>query len=260
MENTIREAFEKKDMVLSTRINSTWPVITEIVGSSGIYDYIEFLAEYAPFDHYDLEVLAMACELHNIGSLIKVDYANRIYVAQKALASGFQGVLFTDHTKADEVKETIRGIRAATPELGGKLGYVSRRWIRNATFSSQQEYAKEVSKTVIGFMIEKKEEVENIEEICKVPGVDFVQFGPADYSMNCGYAKNSKEVKEAEKHVIKTALKNGVQPRVEITQAQQAQPYLEMGVTHFSLGTEVKILKEYWNNEGSKLLDILRGK
>ena len=109
-------------------------------------------------------------------------------------------------------------------------------------------------------MIEKKEAVENIEEICKVPGVDFVQFGPADYSMNCGYAKNSKEVKEAEKHVIKTALKNGVQPRVEITQAQQAQPYLEMGVTHFSLGTEVKILKEYWNNEGSKLLDILRGK
>lgn len=260
MENTIREAFEKKDMVLSTRINSTWPVITEIVGSSGIYDYIEFLAEYAPFDHYDLEVLAMACELHNIGSLIKVDYANRIYVAQKALASGFQGVLFTDHTKADEVKETIRGIRAATPELGGKLGYVSRRWIRNATFSSQQEYAKEVSKTVIGFMIEKKEAVENIEEICKVPGVDFVQFGPADYSMNCGYAKNSKEVKEAEKHVIKTALKNGVQPRVEITQAQQAQSYLEIGVTHFSLGTEVKILKEYWNNEGSKLLDILRGK
>ncbi len=259
MENTIRKAFKENKMVLSTRINSAWPYITEIVGSCGIYDYVEFLAEYSPFDQRDLEMISMAAELHNIGALIKVDYENRIYVAQKAMASGFQGVLFTDHTQAEEVAKTIQGIRAAAPEYQGKLGYVSRRWIRNTTFSSQQEYAQEIAKTVIGFMIEKADAVKNIEEICQVPGVDFIQFGPADYSMNCGLKKNSKEVKDAEMHVIQTALKYGVQPRVEITNANQALPYMEMGVTHFSLGTEVKILKQYWEEEGNQLLKVFQG-
>lgn len=41
------------------------------------------------------------------------------------------------------------------------------------------DYAAQVSRCVMGFMIEKAQAVENIEEICSVPGVDFIQFGPA---------------------------------------------------------------------------------
>ena len=35
-------------------------------------------------------------------------------------------------------------------------------------------------------MIEKQEAVENVEEICSVPGVDMLQFGPSDYCMSRG--------------------------------------------------------------------------
>lgn len=260
MENHIRKALQEKDFVLATRIDSTWGMITELVGSTGLYDYIEFLAEYAPFDHYDLENIARAAELHQIGSIAKVDYFNRIYVAQKALASGFQGILFTDHTTADEVRETIRGITPATPEQGGRLGFVNRRWIKNASFSSQLAYAKEVSDTVIGFMIEKVEAVNNIEAICQVPGVDFIQFGPADYSMNGGFDKSrhEEEVKAVERHVIETALKYGVSPRVEIKHAKDAAYYRELGVRHFALGTEIRILKDFWKEEGEALQCLLK--
>lgn len=261
MEYRLRKLLDEKKPILATRISSAWPLPVEVVGKSGKYNYIEFLAEYAPYTQFDLENICRATELHKLGSIIKVDFENRAYVAQKALSSGFEGILFTDHTTAEEVRESIRSIRPATPEFNGKMGYVNRRWIGNEIFASQTEFAEQVSQVVCGFMIEKKAAVENIEEICQVPGVDFIQFGPADFSMNSGL--NAKIdvalVKEAESKVIKTALKYGVSPRVEITSASEAKYYMDMGVTHFALGTELRILRNYWTDEGDILKTFLEG-
>jgi 2-keto-3-deoxy-L-rhamnonate aldolase RhmA len=262
MKNDLREVFKTKEVIVATRINSTWPLITEIVGGSGIYDYVEFLAEYSPFDHYDFENISRAAELHNLGTIIKIDYYNRDYTIQKAVASGFQGVLLTDHCTAKDVEETIKMIRPASLKHGGKLGYVNRRWIRNQEFSSQSEYADLVSQLVVGVMIEKKAAFENIREICSVEGVDFVQFGPADFSMNSGL--NSKvdveKIKEVEKEIIKVALECNVSPRCEIKKASDAEYYINLGVRHFALGSELRILKDFWKNEGTDLLNKFSSK
>ena len=117
MINQLREKLETKDTLIATRIDFTWPHLIEIIGKTQSYDYVEFLAEYAPFDHYDLENMARAAELHNLSLIIKPDYHNRIYVAQKAIASGFAGILFTDHTTAEEVRETIRQIDRKSTRL-----------------------------------------------------------------------------------------------------------------------------------------------
>jgi 2-keto-3-deoxy-L-rhamnonate aldolase RhmA len=114
---------------VGTRIENAWPVITEIVGSTGHFDYVEFVAEYAPFSQTDLENIARAAELNNISAMIKLDFQNRAYVAQKAMASGFQAIMFTDHKTADEVRESIHVIRPDTPEDKGRFGYPNRRWI-----------------------------------------------------------------------------------------------------------------------------------
>ena len=62
---------------VSTRLWSTWPVYTESLGLTGNFDYMEFVAEYAPFSQLDLENLARAAELYEMGSMIKVDLQNR---------------------------------------------------------------------------------------------------------------------------------------------------------------------------------------
>lgn len=49
-------------------------------------------------------------------------------------------------------------------------------------------------------------------------------------------AVDHPRVKEAELHVIKTALRLGVAPRVEIDTPEQAKPYLDLGVRHFCIG------------------------
>jgi 4-hydroxy-2-oxoheptanedioate aldolase len=108
-------------------------------------------------------------------------------------------------------------------------------------------------------MIEKKGAIENLEAILAQPGVDMVQFGPADYSMSIGKARNSPEVTEAHHHMIKTALKMGVVPRAEISSPKEAEAYLDLGVKHFCLGTDVTIIYNWCKDNGSRVRDMLRG-
>ena len=51
----------------------------------------------------------------------------------------------------------------------------------------------------------------------------------------------------------------GVPPRAEIRSADEVKEYLDMGVRHFSVGTDITILYEFWKTEGEKVLKALEG-
>ena len=257
--NTIRELLKAGKPTVGTRISSTWPLITEIAGSTGKFDYVEFLAEYAPVEQHDLENIARAAELHNMGTIIKVDYANRAYVAQKAVASGFQAVLFADHRTAADVEATIKILRADCPQDGGVFGYTARRMIGYSGGFTQMQFADMLRDVVCCFMIEKKEAVENIEDICAVKGVDIIQFGPSDFSMSCGVdaRDNAENIRAAEEKCIKTALKYGVRPRAEINSPEAARRYMQLGVRDFNIGGELWNLSAAWSSSGGGLRDVI---
>lgn len=254
-ENLIRKRLNEKKPTASTRMWSPWAFYTEVVGDSGNFDYVEFVAEYAPFAQADLENIARAAELYRMGSMIKVDFQNRAYVAQKAVASGFQAVLFADHHTPDEVRESIRFLKADSPEYGGRYGCPSRRFIGSQIYIPQIEHAKRLNDVVAAFMIEKREAMENIEEICSIPGVDMVQFGPSDYSMSMGHnsADYREEWREAERRMIRTALKYSVRPRCEIQKPEEMQYYINLGVMDFSMGDQLKKLRELWFDDGKRM-------
>lgn len=263
-ENKMRTILDKGLPSVATRIWSTWPTIIEAAASTGNFDYIEFVAEYAPYNLSDFENMARAAELHGISTMIKVDFQNRYYVAQKALASGFQSILFTDHKTPDEVRETLRMVSADCPQDGGRFGCPTARWIGYYPIKNQVAYADMVRKSVKAFMIEKKEAMDNIEEICSIPGVDMVQFGPFDYCLSRGWniADHREEVREAEEEMIRVALKHGVQPRCEFDTIERAEYYKSLGVRHFCVGDEMRNLQAYWNGtcgDVKKLADSIMG-
>lgn len=258
--NRLRELLRADKPSLGTRISAQWPMIAELVGSTGNFDYIEYVAEYSPFDQYDLENIPRACELTGMGSMLKVDFQNRKYVAQKAIASGFQAILFTDHKTPEEVRDSLIAVKADEPSSGGRFGYPNRRFIGCQPYLSQLDHVKRVNEVVICFMIEKKEAMDNIEEICSIPGVDMVQFGPSDYSMSMGKNKSAieEECKAAERKMIEVALKHNVQPRCEIYgDPDQVNYYLELGVKHICFGDEMKIYNSFLVNEGKYMREAL---
>lgn len=258
--NLFRKLLQEDKPSMGTRILSTWPYIVEAVGASGQFDYIEFVAEYAPFTDADLENIVRAAELHKISSMIKIDFQNRFYIAQRGLAAGFQSILFTDHKSAEEVRQSIEAIRADTPKDRGRFGKPTRRFIGFEPSLSQMDYAAMLRETVVAVMIEKRQAFEELEEICSIEGVDMVQFGPSDYAMNSGwnFSEHKTEVRDVEKRMIEIALKKGVQPRCEINRSEEAKPYMALGVNHFCLGDELRNNMVYWNTEGKALRDIVQ--
>ena len=259
-ENRLRRILREGRPSMGTRMWGTWPFMIEAVGDTGNYDYVEYVAEYSPFSQSDLENMARAAELHDMALLMKVDFQNRGYVAQKAIASGVQGILFTDCRNADEVRESIRLVKPETEADGGCFGYPNRRYIGFQPHLTQQEHARRQREILLAFMIEKRSAMEEIEEICSVPGVDMVQFGPSDYCMSRGWdlKDHREEARAEERRMIETALRHGVAPRCEIRTPEEAAYYRELGVRHFCLGDELKYLQERWREDGGRLRKMLK--
>jgi 2-keto-3-deoxy-L-rhamnonate aldolase RhmA len=256
-ENKLRELMKKGEPTVGTRIMIAWPGLVEMVGNTGAYDYVEFLGEYGPFDLYDLDNLARAAELVGVSSMIKIDQEPRTFLAGRALAAGIQNVLFADIRTVEDAEEAVRAVRMEPKGFSGfrmdrRVGYVG-------STASAADVVKMCDDAVVALMVEKKQAVENLEEILSVKGVDMVQFGPSDYSVSIGLPGDvmNPKVREAELKTIKTALKMDVAPRAEIGRPEDAKRYLDLGVRNFSLGTDVGILNIYWKNNGAELKKLL---
>lgn len=257
-ENRLRKLLNEGKPSLGTRLQSTWPTITELVGRSQKFDYVEFLAEYAPYDLYALDNLGRAIELFpNLTGLIKMERSAQHHLAIRAMSAGIQNLLFTDVRTVEDARECVRLVRPETPEVGGTHGNAGGRAAVGGLPAIVQAY----NEAVIVLMVEKKEAVENLEEILAVPGIDMVQFGPSDYSMSIGQAgqRSSAEIVEAREYTIRTALKLGVQPRAELTEATEAEYYLKLGVKHFCMAADTTVLARYYAEQGGAMRELIGG-
>ncbi|MBV9895935.1 MAG: 2,4-dihydroxyhept-2-ene-1,7-dioic acid aldolase [Chloroflexi bacterium] len=251
-ENRLRTLLSEGKPTFGTRIQSSWPTIAELVGRSQNFDYVEFLAEYAPYDLYALDNIARAIELYpNFTGLIKIERSAQAHIAVRAMAAGIQNVLFTDVRTAADAQDCVRTVK---PEVPGSIGTHGNDAGR-AAVGGVVELIKRYEDSVVVLMIEKKGAVENLEAILSVPGVDMVQFGPADYSMSIGLAgqRQHPAVVEAYEHTIKTAIKMGVRPRAEITSVAEVEYYMNLGVQDFNLSTDTAILSAFYRTQGAAL-------
>jgi 4-hydroxy-2-oxoheptanedioate aldolase len=258
--NRLRELLKAGQPTLGTHLLCSWPTIVELVGQSGMFDYVEFLAEYAPYDLYALENLGRAVALFDhMSSMMKIEQEPRVYLTIRAIGSGIQNVLFADPRTVEDVKACVRAVRAESPKTGGIHGVGMRRDVGVVTEPGSPAFVQALEDAVVALMIEKAPAVENLEALLSVPGVDMVQFGPADYAMSIGLAGqwDHPKVKEAERFVIETALKRGIAPRAEIGRPEDARKYFDMGVQHFCIGWDLSILFNWFKDNGKAMRQLL---
>src|ERR1700761_2868880 len=256
--NRLRALLNAGQPTIGTHILSSWPTLVELIGDAGNYDYVEFTAEYAPFHMHDLDNLGRALELKNLGGMIKIEQTQGTHQAMRAIGSGFQSMLFADLRTVEDAKACVAAVRAETPGTGGRPGGGMARDVGTVREGGSPAYVEALNEVVIAIMVEKRECVEDLDAILSVKGIDMVQFGAADYAMSIGVAgqRSHPDGVKAERKTIETALKKGLHPRVELGDITQAAPYLEMGVKHFCIGWDVRILHDWWraNGEGMRAM------
>ena len=95
--NKLRQLLRAGKPTLGTHIHSRWPAVVEFAGQSGMFDYVEFVAEDVAFDLTALENFCRAAELHDLSSMIKVDQEPRTFLAQRGIGA-----------EAERIEEVIR--------------------------------------------------------------------------------------------------------------------------------------------------------
>jgi 2-keto-3-deoxy-L-rhamnonate aldolase RhmA len=256
--NPIREMLTAGIPTIGTRLTLFDATVVETIGRAGSFDYVEFGGEYAAYDLLGLENFCRAAELHGLGTMMKVDWESRGFFAQRSIGAGFDSVLFADARSAHDVAESIRLVRADTPGEDGLFGASPRRHALPNEAGSPA-FVQALRDTVVAIMIEKQSAVDELDAIVQLGGIDLVQWGPNDYALSSGRpgGATSETVKEVERHVIATCLDAGIPVRAEIASAEAAEPYLELGVRHFSLFNDVSVIYDTWRRGGEQLRDIV---
>ena len=128
--NRLRQKLAAGAPTLGTHLLSCWPTLVELIGQSGLYDYVEFTAEYAPFDLHDLDNLGRALELAGLGGMMKHEQTQWTHQAMRSIGSGFQSALFADVRTVEDARRAStlplpwrlsvrRGERTLTTTIGG---------------------------------------------------------------------------------------------------------------------------------------------
>src|SRR6202789_1581843 len=125
--NRFRALLNANKPPLGTHLLSPCPPLVELVGQAGNYDYVEFTAEYSPFDMHDLDNLGRALELKDLAGMIKVEQTQWTPQGMRAIGSGFQSILVADVRSVADAHACVAAVRAETPGTGGRLGVGMRR-------------------------------------------------------------------------------------------------------------------------------------
>jgi len=257
--NKLRQLLNEGKPSLGTHVICPWPGMVEIVGHSGVFDYIEYVGEYSSFSLEQMDNVGRALDLFpSMSSMMKVEEQTRGFISQRAIDSGIQNVLFTDIRSADDARECVRFVRSETPEAGGVHGAGMRRSVGYVLEGGSKAWTEAMNDVVIALMIEKKGAIEELDEILAVPGVDMVQFGPTDYSISVGKPGQGGDpgVQADHQKMIERALAVGVHPRIEMGSFEQAKRYMDMGVRHFCVGWDLGTIFGWCKQQG-KLIEEL---
>ena len=153
--------------------------VAEIMGDAG-YDWVAVDMEHGSIGVQQLPNLFRALELGNTLPLVRLASGNATDCKQ-ALDAGAGGVIVPMIESADQLI-AVRDACCWPPSGSRGVGF-SRANLFGKYF---EEYREEAQAPLLVAMIEHEKSVENLEEICKVDGLDALLIGPYDLSSSMG--------------------------------------------------------------------------
>jgi len=248
-ENKLKKILEEGKVAFGSCICSFSPSLVELAGFCGL-DFCRIDNEHNWRQDSILEHMMRAGIVGDIVTLARIDKGNP-YLIRKVLEIGAGGIIIPDVKDSNEVKSIVK---AAKFSPYGDRGYSGLCLSGGYGTKAGREWIEWSNKeTLVGVMIEELEAVKNINSIMSVEGLDFVLFGPADYSLNIGLSspeKNNPKVQDAIKQTIEAANKYGkyVMIGVGYPWEEEAQKYIEMGCKIIEIGHDYSILNKIWKN------------
>lgn len=215
------------------------PTACEVIAGAGS-DWILVDAEHSSFNPETLQHMLMAFKGSDTVTLIRVPWNDHVIIKQ-VLDMGWDGVMVP---QTNTVEEARRAVSACRYPPVGRRGFGPRR--AGNYYRDQDEYIKFANDSVIcAIQIEDVKGAEQIDEIIRVPGIDWIFVGPCDMS---GTTKkfldiDSKEVQDSVHKIFNTAHTAGIPFGNPILGVDKIEKALESGCQLLILGEDMDFLR-----------------
>ena len=229
----------------SIKLNMADPRVAEIAAMCG-FDCIWVDMEHVPNDYQAIENIVRAAKNYDADVMTRVakgSYSDYI----RPLEADSTAIMVPHVMSLEEAKRIV---------YYTKFHPIGRRPIDGGNADGKycmipaNDYMREANAerfTVI--QIEDPEPLAELEEICALPGIDMIFFGPADFSQGIGAPNDfsNEKVLETRKRVAHIARKNGKFAGTVGSVANQ-DLLISLGYQFINLGSDVRALANYFSD------------
>ena len=238
-------------VAVSIKLNLRDARVAEMAAMCG-FDCIWIDLEHVPNSMVDVEEAVRAAKIFDVDILTRVSKGSYSDVV-RPLEADSAGVMIPHLMSLEEARKIV---------YYTKFHPIGRRPIDGGNadgrycFVGESDYIKEANEerfTVV--QIEDPEPLNDLEEICKLPGIDMIFFGPADFSQGLGYPDNlAEEVNKVRRQVAECARRNGKFAGT-VGSPANFNELADMGYTFINVGADVLGLGKYFSDIRSKVED-----
>ena len=216
------------------------PVAFEVIADGG-FDWVVVDSEHSTYNRETLLYMLMAFKASQTAAVIRVPW-NEPAVVKQMLDMGFDGIMFPGIGCLQDAEMAVSACRY--PPLG-RRGFGPIR-ISGYSGPGQVEYAKDANDAVIcALQIENVSASQEIQQILKLPGIDWIMFGPNDLSGTAGSFLDTShpDVQQAIRKMQEAAQAAGIPYSGGMGSREAVEAALKDGCQLIFLGDDISFLQ-----------------
>jgi 2-keto-3-deoxy-L-rhamnonate aldolase RhmA len=235
--NAFKEALAAGSRQVGLWINFAHHVIAEVVAQSG-FDWLLFDMEHTPNDLQIVGQQLLAVRGSPTAAIVRVPVHDMAWI-KRVLDAGAPNVMVPNIRSVAEAREAVSWTRFPPEGLRGVAGST-----RAGNYTRYKDYMARANDEIgLILQIESREALDDLDAICRVPGVDAVFIGPSDLAASLGHRgqPGHPDVQAAISKAFKTARNAGRASGI-LAADGKAEPYLDQGATMVGVGTDLHLL------------------
>ena len=178
--NEVRRKLNAGEPVLGTFMGLGSPTVAELLSHAGL-DFLVIETEHNGMDMAENQQMLMAMSGSDVAPLIRLPSGDPVFI-QRALDIGAVGIFVPMLRTAEQARAVVAATRYPP---SGHRGFGPLR-ASHYTFDYPDYLRRGNDNTLVGFLLETREAIDNLEEIVAVAGVDVLMVGMWDMCLDFG--------------------------------------------------------------------------
>jgi 4-hydroxy-2-oxoheptanedioate aldolase len=216
--------------------------LVEIIGYTG-FDFVVIDMEHSPISIAEVVHLIRSSEAVGIAAFVRVPEIDRA-LTTLLLDAGADGIVFP---AVESPKDAEKAVGYTKFPTAGKRGCCPFTRASKYSLKGWTSYWKKANDSIMTcLLIEGKEGIANLEDICSVPGIDSISIGRFDLAQSIGQEGNVDHpaIKHALASAIMSCKKHGIAPWCASFSKDSVQELINMGVTMINYAPDSFVFSE----------------